>query len=315
MPDNTKPLARIPIIPDSFAEKDRHKNHELVMDFGNNDLYVKNNDGYVNITGMIKDSLQNVKFGSSVIHVVTEDSLPPIKDRQQNHWYWIINSATKVDDGSQIIKDNYIYFGLVNGTYDRLKNYLLISQNVLASNTENIPFNIPNETYLPIFYVPVTLTPTFKRASNNSILQYTIVDRLYALNVGNGTYISYDVYILKIPNNSPGVLNINVTVDGSSTFAIEFLSADDTVPGLQLPGIMHIADGHLLGTLPRPTWTDGRYVFKGWSLKKGTLDPVDSGYVPTKNTQLFAWFIFDSSRTRLAYHVMALSSTGSGISP
>ena len=40
MADNKKYMARVPIIPDDFENKDEHKNHELVMDFIENDIYV-----------------------------------------------------------------------------------------------------------------------------------------------------------------------------------------------------------------------------------------------------------------------------------
>ena len=39
MADNKKYMARVPIIPDDFANKDEHKDHELVMDFESNDIY------------------------------------------------------------------------------------------------------------------------------------------------------------------------------------------------------------------------------------------------------------------------------------
>ena len=60
MVDNTKLMARIPIIPEDFVNKEQHKTNELVMDYLTNDLYVKTEDGYVNITGNIKEEIKKI---------------------------------------------------------------------------------------------------------------------------------------------------------------------------------------------------------------------------------------------------------------
>ena len=55
--DNTKYVARVPIVPDDLANTNEHVDHELVMDFPNDDLYVKYGNAYSNITGKIKERI------------------------------------------------------------------------------------------------------------------------------------------------------------------------------------------------------------------------------------------------------------------
>ena len=53
MADNDKYIARIPIVLDEFKNKNNHQNHELVVDIDNEDLYIKNGNGYINITVLL----------------------------------------------------------------------------------------------------------------------------------------------------------------------------------------------------------------------------------------------------------------------
>ena len=78
MAENEKYTARIPIVPDSLENRRRHKDKELVMDFTEDDLYIKRGDEYINITGEIREHVEQIQDGSSVIHIVTEETLPPI---------------------------------------------------------------------------------------------------------------------------------------------------------------------------------------------------------------------------------------------
>ena len=66
MADNDKYIARIPIVLDEFKNKNNHQNHELVVDIDNEDLYIKNGNGYINITGKIREQIKEIQDGSSV---------------------------------------------------------------------------------------------------------------------------------------------------------------------------------------------------------------------------------------------------------
>ena len=130
--DNKKYVARVPIVPDDLSNSNNHTDHELVMDFQNVDLYVKLGDAYSNITGKIKEDIKEIRDGSSIIHIVTEQSLPPVKDRQENNWYYVVTSAEETG-GGVIATSRYIYYGLIK-TYDPSKSYILIAQNLTTGN-------------------------------------------------------------------------------------------------------------------------------------------------------------------------------------
>lgn len=167
MGDNTKYVARVPIVPDNFDNKDEHKNHELVMDFNEVDLYVKDGDGYINITGQIRESIKEIQDGSSVIHIVTEDTLPSIEDRLANHWYYVITKAEESGSGDIIATANYIYYGTVQSYYND-KNYLLISQNTTIGSSR-IKFEI-EEGYSPCLYIPANMSATFTKVKDKYVI-------------------------------------------------------------------------------------------------------------------------------------------------
>lgn len=166
MADNTKYVARVPIVPDDFNNQDEHKNHELVMDFTDVDLYVKDGDGYINITGQLRESIKKIHDGSSVIHIVTEDTLPAVEERSQNHWYYVITRAEN-SSGDSIATANYIYYGTVKSYYPT-KDYLLISQNTTIGSSR-VKFHI-EEGYSPCLYIPTNMSATFSYAPSYEFL-------------------------------------------------------------------------------------------------------------------------------------------------
>ena len=166
MAENTKYVARVPIVPDDFNNQDEHKNHELVMDFNTADLYIKDGDGYVNITGKLREEIKKIHDGSAVIHIVTEDTLPAVEERSQNHWYYVITKAEN-SSGDSIATANYIYYGTVKSYYPA-KDYLLISQNTTIGSSR-VKFHI-EEGYSPCLYIPTNMSATFSYAPSYKFL-------------------------------------------------------------------------------------------------------------------------------------------------
>ena len=305
--DNTKYIARVPVVPDSLDSGNTHADKELVMDFQNDDLYVNHGGVYTNITGKIKEEVKQIKDGSSVIHVVTEQTLPPVKDRTANNWYYIITKATEAG-GGDIATTSYIYYGLIK-TYDASKNYLLIAQNMINGNS-TVAMSIL-EGYCPCFYVPVSYGATFKNHETGEVIKASIEDRLYTLNPELGSYVSYDVYSLEL--YEPGDYMIDLDLSGSSALAITF-DSNETPAGLVLPETIHIADGDLIGEVPDPTWDDARYQFMGWSVSKIADTIIDpTSYKPAGDMTLFAWFEYNSDANLLEAYAECVSSTGEEI--
>lgn len=301
--DSKKYVARVPIIPDDLANSNRHVNHELVMDFQNEDLYVKYEDAYSNITGKIKEDVKEIQDGSSIIHVVTEQSLPPVKERSENNWYYVITSAEE-NGGSYIATSRYIYYGLIK-TYDTSKNYLLIAQNMTTGN--DIVAVTILEGYCPCFYVPITYGANFKNADTGEVINATIEDRIYTMNPEIGSYVAYDVYSLEL--YEPGDYNIKIDLSGSTTFTVTF-DANQTPAGLVLPEDIHVEDGDCIGPVADPTWDDARYEFQGWSLNKIAMTPVNPvSYKPNENLTLFAWFEYNTDPDLLEAYAVCVSST------
>ena len=311
MPDitstNIKIMARTPIIPDDFSNKLEHKDKELVMDFSKQDLYVKVNGAYINITGQIRDSVQEIQDGSAVIHLVTEDALPPIKDRQENHWYWVIESAEDIEGGTSSEITQYIYYGVVDDSYLTDRNYLLIGQNV-TTGASSVTVTVV-EGYTACFYVPITMEPTFTNITTGEVISYEIVDRLYALNTQEGSYISYDVYMLDILN--PGDIHIGISLEDLSTYTTTFSSNNMNISGLSLPSPVKTEYGNPVGSVSDPTWNEARYGFKGWSSDQTEYNAVSlSSYRPDDDTTLYAWFEYDDDETKLEYYNTYVSNSG-----
>ena len=301
--DNKKYVARVPIVPDDLSNSNNHTDHELVMDFQNVDLYVKLGDAYSNITGKIKEDIKEIRDGSSIIHVVTEQTLPPIKERSENNWYWVITKADEVG-GGVIATTSYIYYGLIK-TYDTSKNYLLIAQNMITGN--DVVAMTVLEGYCPCFYVPVNYGASFKNHDTGELINATIEDRIYAMNPDLGSFVAYDVYSLELYDE--GDYNIELDLAGSTEFIITF-DANQTPTGLVLPENIHVEDGNCIGSIPEPTWEDARYEFKGWSVSKiaDTIINPES-YKPNENMTLFAWFEYNADTSLLEAYAVCVSST------
>lgn len=298
--DNFKYMARVPIIPDDFKNKLEHKDRELVMDFENSDLYVNKGGEYVNITGQLKEDIKDIQDGSVVLHIVTEDTLPPIKDRKRNNWYYVVTKAKTLDGGDEVTPDDYIYYGIVDNTYGFDKNYVLIAQNML-SNTDRVTMIVRDGT-TACFYVPISVSPTFMNVNTGDIISYNVEDRLYAMNTSSGSYVSYDVYMLNI--TSSGTYNIQVNFNRTNTISIVFDSNED-VAGLVLPNDKEIYEGEVIGTVADPKWTEARYSFLGWSSSKAAYVAVNpKTYIPEGDMVLFAWFQYNNSKSVVEYEAV-----------
>lgn len=306
MADNTRYMARVPIIPDDFENKDRHKENELVMDYNTNDIYAKKDDGYISITGKIKEEIKKIQDGSMVVHLVTEDSLPPIKDRPTNHWYFVITEAVDAGKGSTVVQSSYIYYGLVD-SYSRDKNYILVAQNMIEG-TDTVKM-VVKEGYTPCFYVPISLGASFKNADTGELIEYTVQDRVYTLNNEIGSFVAYDVYLLDLTKEGEYFITIDVT--GSEYFTITF-DSNTSVAGLVLPDKIRVYDGDTIGDLlpNEPTKEDPRYDFKGWSTSKISFLPVDKTYKPESSMTLFAWYEYNDDPKVLTYYCNYISTTG-----
>ena len=273
--------AKIPIVPDDFANKSRHKINELVMDFDNSDIYVKRETGYVNITGKIKDEIKKIQDGSMVLHIVTEDTIPPVKDRKPNHWYFVVTKSIDAGSGYQI-NDNYIFYGTVNN-FSIDKNYILFGQNFIHSGSI-VKIRV-EENYVPCFYVPITYDTEYTNIDTEEKLDSTWQGRVYALQ--NGSYTVYDVYTLDI--RTPGIYNIRVSAVENDVYTISFM-ANIAAPGVVLPNPFRVKAGLSLGYIPPAYSTDPRYNFAGYSRSKDTMDLVDDEFVPESHMILYAWY-------------------------
>lgn len=293
---DTKYVARIPVVPDDFENQNSHKDHELVMDFEQDDLYVKKGDGYVNITGQIKEDVKDVTDGSSVIHIVTEQTVPPIDNRPTNHWYYII-TRSKEQSGEPVYVNKYIYYGLIKNPYGE-NNNLLIGQNV-TTESDIIPFTIL-EGYSPCFYIPINYTASFTFTGTIDTIDYEIKDRIYAINTLYGTYEAYDVYVLDITD--PGEYSVTLTINGTDTFTVTFGANIETIEGLILPDPIEVHLGQVIGFVQEPIKEDPHYDFQGWSTSKHAYVPVNPEvYQPEENVTLYAWYEYNEGTGEIPY--------------
>ena len=294
-----KYMARIPIIPDDFENQNVHKNHELVMDFTQDDLYVKKDDGYVNITGKIKEDIKQIADGSAVIHLVTEKTLPQIEDRRENHWYYVITRSGNKESGEQVSVNNYIYYGLID-EYNTSKNYLLIGQN-MTDGEDTIQFDIV-EGYSPCLYIPIIYNATFINHETEEFIDFFIKDRVYALDTFSGTYNSYDVYVLDLTD--PGQYLVDIQLTGVNSFFIYFDVNVSGIQGLVLPETMTVENNQSIGYIPDPSDEDPRYDFVGWSLSKYDQSMIidTQSYIPEENMTLYAWYNFNENVDDIPYY-------------
>lgn len=293
---NTKYVARIPVVPDDFENQNNHKEHELVMDFENDDLYIKKNNGYVNITGKIKEDIKEITDGSSVIHIVTEQTVPPINERKINHWYYII-TRSKDQSGELIPTNKYIYYGVIKTPYGE-NNNLLIGQNVTIES-DVVQFTIL-DGYCPCFYIPINYTASFILTNTSDSINYTIQDRIYAINTISGTYEAYDVYVLDL--TVPGEYAVTLTINGQNIFTITFGTNIETIPGLILPDPISVQYGDTIGFVQEPIKEDPHYDFQGWSISKYSFIPINTEtYQPEENVVLYAWYEYNEGNGEIPY--------------
>lgn len=302
---NIKYTARIPIIPNDVTNKAEHKDKELLMDFSNDDIYIHRNGKYINITGEIKEIVENIKDGTSVIHIVTEDSLPAVKDREKNHWYWVVTDAKDYGSGQNLDTTSYIYYGVINDEYYQDNTYLLIAQNMLT-NPSAVKINAP-EGYKACFYVPTEYEPQFFNDETGEIIPFTVQDRLYCLTPDNVS-VAYDVYISD--DDNLGSIYINMTYTGADWYTIKFGANYSNIEGFELSETERkIADGEVLGKIKDPSWTENRYIFYGWSKNKLEFDPIDpETYIPEDNETIYAYFEYDNDMSKYTFKCIYRSS-------
>ena len=209
--DNKRQTARIPIVLDSYEHAARAKDKELLMDYLNNDIYIIRDGKLISITGALRDQISSIQDGSMVVHIVTEATLPPIKDREKNHWYYVVLDAETVDEKDDVDVNKYIFYGVIKQKDEQDKNYILIGQNML-SGEDTVKVNAL-EGYKVCFYVPVRLNPEFYRLDGTP-LEFEVVKRLYVLTPENRTEL-YDIYMSK--DESLGEIDISLKLIGEST--------------------------------------------------------------------------------------------------
>ena len=302
---NVKLMARVPIVPDDFVNQSEHKVHEVVMDFGNADIYVKVDEtNYVNITGAMKEAITEIQDGSTIIHIVTESTLPPVADRKENHWYYVVLNS-EIDDETVEIP-YYIYYGL-SSDYSVDKNYLLVGMNMFEG-TDTIAVNIV-EGYHATFYVPTNMDVTFTDVTTaaESIVAVE-TDRLYGIDTVTGQIVPYSVYLLR--TDETGERLIRVSVDENNYYIISF-DSNQTALEIEYPAEnLKVVQGNTIGTIPDPVWNAPRYIFKGWSFSKTNFEPVSSSYVPNMDTTIYAYFDYNNDPTLATYYAEYTSEGG-----
>lgn len=204
--ENKAQRARIPVVPMDIVNVNIAKEHELLM--GGDDIYVLKNGELVSITGALKEKIEEIRDGSAVIHICTELTLPPIQDRQENHWYLVVLEAEDLLDSSSVDIDTYIYYGVVKADLIFNRDLLLLAQNMADSSNNEIVVNINMlEAYKACFYIPATKSPAFKDG-NGAIIEFIRQDEgIFVLTPDNMT-IMYYVYSSK----ENGLGNIAITV-------------------------------------------------------------------------------------------------------
>ena len=304
----TKYTARIPIIPDSLYNKQEHKINELVMDRENYDIYVKTIDGYHNITGSIRESVEKIQDGSVVIELCTEDTLPNVKDRKRNHWYYVITKA-KDKVTAQSVSTKYIYYGAVDENYYEDKSYMLIAHNMI-DNPDTVKLNVP-DGYKACFYIPVVYLPTFVNTETNEQIPFSVQDRLYVMNP-DSSFESYDVYMSD--QSFLGEIFISLEFIDNNSYTIIIKPNYGNIGGYKHIDTTLVRIGDTIGKLDDPKWTEYRYVFRGWSLDKANYVPVDPAtYIPTSDITIYAYFDYVDSEDVIEYSIRYISTNNNVI--
>lgn len=297
-----KKTGRIPIVPDDFKNKSEHIDKEILMDYVNNNLYILRDGEYINITGRIMDSIQQIQDGTSVIHICTEDTLPNIQDRRKNHWYLVVTDTTEYgNNDTSISKINYIYYGLIEETYINNGNYLLIAQN-FNDNPDIVPMTIP-EGYRACFYIPKHYSCTFKNSNTGQEIAFTKKDTIYCLNPDNSSR-PYNVFISD--ESKLGKINIKLELIDNKSANIYLLPNNDTIQGLRItPSKISVEVNKPIDGLLDDVeifWTDPRWVFKGWSSNNIAKVLINkSTWYATKNVNLYAYFERDDDVNKYTY--------------
>ncbi|MBR1987492.1 MAG: InlB B-repeat-containing protein [Clostridia bacterium] len=311
MADNQKLTARVPIICADFENKDMHKDKELVMDYKNQDIYLKESDRYINITGRLKDQIQEIQDGSMVVHIVTENTLPPIKDRPENHWYFVITKSETIENGEEVNVNSYIYYGVVESNFfENASNYILTAQNMIA-DPASVAMTV-NKGYRACFYVPTSYNPSFYNNVTGEPIPFTVIDRLYIVDNSLNSIIAVDVYLSD--EEELGDVDIMIDYQGNMFYQIQLEPNESAITGLVMPDSpISVKVGSAIGSIQDPTWTELRYVFRGWSTNKLTYTAVDTTkYIPEKNMTLYAFFEYIADASLLAYSVSNVSEGNSG---
>lgn len=307
MAENTKLTARVPIICSDYENKNIHKDKELVMDYKNTDLYLRDEDRYVNITGKLKDQIQEIQDGSMVVHIVTEDTLPPIKDRPENHWYYVITKSKDLE-GKDINTTTYVYYGVVNQDFFNAKNYILIAQNMIKDpGTVHLTVQ---DGYRACFYVPTQYNPSFY--TNGEVIPFDLVDRLYIMSNELNSIIAVDVYVSQ--EEALGDIDITIDYQGNMYYQVILEPNEPSIIGLEMPeSPINVKAGSPIGKIADPKWMEMKYRFRGWSLNKIQFTSVNTEtYIPEKNMKLYAFFEYDAS-SRMPYRVKSVSSSNSAM--
>lgn len=305
-PSNEKYTARVPIIPDDINNRAQHKDNEVVTDI-DDDIYIKRGNRYINITGQIRDTVKEIQDGSCVIHIVTEETLPPIKERKKNHWYYVVTKAESYGAEEEVDKSRYIYYGVIDESYYTDRNYILIAQNMFT-NPSAVKLRVL-EGYKACFYIPVSIDARFFNDETGEELQFAVQDRLYVLTPDNQT-IAYDVYISV--NENLGELYVKVDFEDTTAYNINIEPNIDNIEGFGLPvKSIKVSDGEVIGEVPDPHWENPRYIFKGWSSKKVDYVPVNPlTYVPDSDMTLYAYFEYDTDTSKYEYKSIYQSTSG-----
>lgn len=279
--------ARIPIIPDLKKNTHRHMNNELVFDPDTDDLYIKKDNEYINITGSIRENIHNIQDGSSVIHICTEDTLPDVSQRLPNHWYFVVlRSSILSNKEENIDNSNYVYYGIIN--FEKLKSTdLLISQNMISTSGE-INLSIP-DGFNACLYVPVDTKVKVKK--NGSQVPFTEFDNIYIVTLDN-KLLRYNVYI----NDSLRGDNIlSVELNDKELYTLSFNSNIDNLD-VVLPEKIKIPANTPIGEVVNPKLKNisdnGVYQFLGWSNSKNTFNQIKniSGFTISQDTTIYAYY-------------------------
>lgn len=320
MPGIGKPMGRIPIILADVTQTSIHKDKELLMNYDTSDIYLFKDGQYINITGRIKDQIQEIQDGSMVIHICTEQTLPAIKDRRPNHWYYIILKSEYVGSDEIVNTTTYVYYGVIDANFfNSTDNYILVAQNTISNTGDVVRITAPTG-YKACFYVPTVYRPKFFKMPGNTAMTFNVVNRLYILDTSTNDIIPVDVYVSE--EDGFGDLDIKVDYSTPTQYMIEVLCNEDSIKDKITPGETTI---YIPITIPpktlqeyikgiRPVCLNPRWVFQGWSSSKTSFQKIDpTTYAPHQNMKIYMYFKYVSpSGLSAGYTVGSVSSSGVG---